>query len=144
MPDSEEQELNCKIVAGIVSIKSVDDFLSVLRELAQKYVVTIQAMDAELIAGEEHIKSAVQHPHQYQAAGGGGLAIEQQRADRSNRTRHKPGFGVGGIERQTDERPYYQRCQRKYANDQAKAGMRDFQGLQISIKLEEHRHVAKD
>ena len=59
MPDSEEQELNCKIVAGTVSIKSVDDFLSVLRELAQKYVVTIQAMDAELIAGEEHIKSAV-------------------------------------------------------------------------------------
>ncbi len=59
MPDSEEQELNCKIVAGIVSIKSVDDFLSVLREIAQKYAVTIQAMDAELIAGEEHIKSAV-------------------------------------------------------------------------------------
>ncbi len=59
MPDSKEQELNCKIVAGIVSIKSVDDFLSVLREIAQKYVVTIQAMDAELIAGEEHIKSAV-------------------------------------------------------------------------------------
>jgi KEOPS complex subunit Cgi121 len=59
MPDSEEQELNCKIVAGTVSIKSVDNFLSVLREIAQKYVVTIQAMDAELIAGEEHITSAV-------------------------------------------------------------------------------------
>ena len=59
MPNSEEQELNCKIVAGIVSIKSVDDFLSVLREIARKYAVTIQAMDAELIAGEEHIKSAV-------------------------------------------------------------------------------------
>ena len=60
MPDSsKEQELNCKIVAGNVSIKSVDDFLSILREIAQKYVVTIQAMDAELIAGEEHITSAV-------------------------------------------------------------------------------------
>ncbi|MHC1610224.1 MAG: KEOPS complex subunit Cgi121 [Candidatus Methanospirareceae archaeon] len=59
MPDREEEELNCKIIAGIVSIKSVDDFLSVLRGIAQKYLVTIQAMDAELIAGEEHIRSAV-------------------------------------------------------------------------------------
>lgn len=59
MPDSKEQDLNCKIVAGNVSIKSVDDFLSVLREIVQKYAVTIQAMDAELIVGEEHIKSAV-------------------------------------------------------------------------------------
>ncbi|HUV80262.1 MAG TPA: KEOPS complex subunit Cgi121 [Candidatus Bathyarchaeia archaeon] len=59
MHGSEEQELNCKIVAGAVNIKSVDDFLSVLKEISQKYVVTIQAMDAGLIAGEEHIKSAV-------------------------------------------------------------------------------------
>jgi KEOPS complex subunit Cgi121 len=59
MPDSEERKSNCKIVAGTVSIKSVDDFLSVLREVAQKYAVTIQAMDAGLIAGEEHITSAV-------------------------------------------------------------------------------------
>jgi len=59
MPDSEEQKLNCKIVAGTVSIKSLDDFLSVLKTVAHKYDVTIQAMDAELIAGEEHITSAV-------------------------------------------------------------------------------------
>jgi len=59
MPDSEEQELNCKIVVGTVSINSVDDFLSVLREIARKYAVTIQAMDAGLIAGGEHITSAV-------------------------------------------------------------------------------------
>jgi KEOPS complex subunit Cgi121 len=59
MPDSEKQELNCKIVAGTVSINSVDDFLSVSREIARKYAVTIQAMDAGLIVGEEHITSAV-------------------------------------------------------------------------------------
>lgn len=59
MPDSEEQELNCKIIAGKVHITNVDDFLSLLKEIALKYAVTIQAMDAGLIAGEEHIKSAV-------------------------------------------------------------------------------------
>jgi KEOPS complex subunit Cgi121 len=52
--------LNCKIVAGNVSISNVDSFLSVLRNIAHKYAVTIQVMDAELIAGEEHIKSAVE------------------------------------------------------------------------------------
>ncbi len=59
MPDSEEQELNCKIIVGKVSISNVDDFLSSLKNIAHKYAVTIQAMDAELIAGEEHIISAV-------------------------------------------------------------------------------------
>ena len=55
-----ERELNCKIVAGNVSISNIDDFLSGLKTIAHKYAVTIQAMDAELIAGEEHIKSAVE------------------------------------------------------------------------------------
>ncbi len=59
MPDSEEQELNCKIIVGKVSISNVDDFLSSLKNIAHKYAVIIQAMDAELIAGEEHIISAV-------------------------------------------------------------------------------------
>ena len=57
--DSEEQELNCKIVVGKVRISNVDDFLSLLQNIAHKYAVTIQAMDAELIAGSEHIISAV-------------------------------------------------------------------------------------
>ncbi len=59
MPDSEEQELNCKIIVGKVSISNVDDFLSSLKNIAHKYAVIIQAMDAELIVGEEHIISAV-------------------------------------------------------------------------------------
>jgi KEOPS complex subunit Cgi121 len=54
-----EQELNCKIIVGKVGISNVDDFLSSLKIIARKYAVTIQAMDAELIAGEEHIISAV-------------------------------------------------------------------------------------
>jgi len=57
--DSEEQELNCKIIAGKVRVSNVDDFLAVLKTIAHEYDVTIQAMDAELIAGEEHILSAV-------------------------------------------------------------------------------------
>jgi KEOPS complex subunit Cgi121 len=50
---------NCKIIAGTVSIAAVEDFLAVLREIGKNYAVTIQAMDAALIAGEEHITSAV-------------------------------------------------------------------------------------
>lgn len=50
---------NCKIIVGKVGISNVDDFLSLLKNIAHKYGVTIQAMDAELIAGQEHIKSAV-------------------------------------------------------------------------------------
>ncbi len=59
--DSQKQEkrLNCKIVAGKVGISNVDGFLSLLKSIALKHGVTIQAMDAELIAGEAHIKSAV-------------------------------------------------------------------------------------
>jgi KEOPS complex subunit Cgi121 len=56
----DEQKFNCRIVAGDVSISNVDDFLSGLKAIAHKYAVTIQAMNAELIAGEEHIKSAVE------------------------------------------------------------------------------------
>jgi len=51
--------LNCKILAGNVRIATVSDFLAVLSQIAQNYAVTIQAMDATLIASEDHIKSAV-------------------------------------------------------------------------------------
>jgi KEOPS complex subunit Cgi121 len=59
MFDKQKQELNCKLIAGKVRVSNVDDFLAVLKTVAHKYDVTIQAMNAELIAGEEHIKSAV-------------------------------------------------------------------------------------
>jgi KEOPS complex subunit Cgi121 len=55
----DEQKFNCTIVAGNVSISNVGDFLSGLNAIAHKYAVTIQAMNAELLAGEEHIQSAV-------------------------------------------------------------------------------------
>jgi KEOPS complex subunit Cgi121 len=52
--------LNCTILAGTVSIAAVSDFLAVLNGIAQDYAVTIQALDATLIAGVGHINSAVQ------------------------------------------------------------------------------------
>ncbi|MBE0516219.1 MAG: hypothetical protein IBX41_02345 [Methanophagales archaeon] len=55
-----EHGINCRIVAGNLSISDVADFLSGLKAIAHKYAVTIQAMNAELIAGEEHIQSAVE------------------------------------------------------------------------------------
>ena len=51
---------NCTILVGNVSIATVSDFLAVLNGIAQDYAVTIQAMDAMLIAGAEHLTSAVQ------------------------------------------------------------------------------------
>jgi len=51
---------NCTILAGNVSIAAVSDFLAVLNGIAQDYAVTIQALDATLIAGVGHINSAVQ------------------------------------------------------------------------------------
>lgn len=54
-----EPGLNCKIIAGEVRVSNVDEFLSILKAIAYKYAVTIQAMDAGLIAGEEHISSAL-------------------------------------------------------------------------------------
>ena len=50
---------NCKILAGTVRIVAVSEFLAVLSRIAQEYAVKIQALDALLIAGEEHLKSAV-------------------------------------------------------------------------------------
>ena len=54
-----EKRLHCKIIAGGVYIADVGEFLSLMSTIARTYGVTIQAMDAELIAGEGHIKSAV-------------------------------------------------------------------------------------
>jgi len=54
-----ETTLNCKIITGRVNISDVDEFLASLKHIAQQYAVTIQAMDADLIAGGEHIISAV-------------------------------------------------------------------------------------
>jgi KEOPS complex subunit Cgi121 len=51
---------NYTILAGTVSIATVSDFLAVLNGIAQGYAVTIQALEATLIAGVGHINSAVQ------------------------------------------------------------------------------------
>ncbi|RZN37239.1 MAG: hypothetical protein EFT35_06460 [Methanophagales archaeon ANME-1-THS] len=56
----EEHEFNCTILAGNLWISTVDDFLSALKAIAHTYRVTIQALDANLLAGEEHLQAAVQ------------------------------------------------------------------------------------
>ncbi len=49
-----------RYLVGKVRIADVEEFLGMLKAIARKYSVAIQAMDAGLIAGEAHIKSAVQ------------------------------------------------------------------------------------
>ena len=55
----QRKRLNCKIIAGVVYIADVGKFLSLVSTIARNHGVTIQAMNAELIAGEAHITSAV-------------------------------------------------------------------------------------
>jgi KEOPS complex subunit Cgi121 len=55
----EEHECNCTIVAGNLNISNIDGFLSILKAIAHTHRVTIQALDADLLAGEEHLRSAV-------------------------------------------------------------------------------------
>ncbi|MBN1763285.1 MAG: hypothetical protein JW878_09480 [Methanomicrobia archaeon] len=51
---------NCTILVGNVTIAAVREFLAVLNRIVQDYAVTIQALNATLIAGVGHINSAVQ------------------------------------------------------------------------------------
>jgi len=53
-------EYDMRCITGKVRISDVDDFLAILKAISHRYSVAIQAMDAELIAGEAHIISAVQ------------------------------------------------------------------------------------
>lgn len=57
--DREEHEFNCTLLAGHLWISDVAVFLSTLTALAHTHQVTIQALDADLIAGEEHLRAAV-------------------------------------------------------------------------------------
>jgi KEOPS complex subunit Cgi121 len=52
--------MNWRLIAGNVTIASVDEFLATLQRLAREYAVTIQAMNAELVAGEAHLRAAVE------------------------------------------------------------------------------------
>ncbi len=49
-----------RCITGEVRIPDVNAFLAILKDIADRYEVAIQAMDADLVAGEAHIKSAVQ------------------------------------------------------------------------------------
>jgi KEOPS complex subunit Cgi121 len=60
MTANELRTATCSILVGRVRIASVDSFLATLQHLARAYAVTIQAMDAELVAGEAHLRAAVE------------------------------------------------------------------------------------
>lgn len=60
MPMNKRGTATWSILVGRVTIASVDSFLAALQRLARVYAVTIQAMDAELVAGEAHLRAAVE------------------------------------------------------------------------------------
>jgi len=59
MTANELRTATCSILVGRVMIASVDSFLAILQHLARANAVTIQAMDADLVAGEAHLRAAV-------------------------------------------------------------------------------------
>jgi KEOPS complex subunit Cgi121 len=48
-----------KLVSGSVCIHDVSDFLQELRSISSAHGITIQAMDADRVAGENHVRFAV-------------------------------------------------------------------------------------
>ncbi len=48
------------ILSGTVDIKNVNDFIATLDTIAKKHNVAIQAVDADKVAGERHLKFAVE------------------------------------------------------------------------------------
>jgi len=48
------------ILEGVVSIDNVEDFLHKLNKISKEKKLTLQALDADKIAGEEHIRFAVE------------------------------------------------------------------------------------
>ena len=60
--------MKTEIIGGIVDIANVNSFIKMLSEVAKRHHVTIQAMDADKIAGVEHlslvIKKAMRAMHE--------------------------------------------------------------------------------
>jgi KEOPS complex subunit Cgi121 len=50
-----------KIVGTKGNIQNIDRFVQNILELAEKYNITIQALDANVVYGKDHLVSAVQH-----------------------------------------------------------------------------------
>jgi len=52
--------MNIKIIGGRADIKDAAEFIKTLSGAAKKYNVTVQALDADKIAGVEHLRFAVE------------------------------------------------------------------------------------
>ena len=50
-----------EIVGAIGKIRDVDVFLQRMLELAEKYQITVQVVNADLVYGKDHLISAVNH-----------------------------------------------------------------------------------
>ena len=50
-----------KIIGAKGNIKDIDDFLKKVEDFSNKYNITIQSFNAEMIFGKDHIISAVEH-----------------------------------------------------------------------------------
>ncbi|MDI6889197.1 MAG: KEOPS complex subunit Cgi121 [Methanocellales archaeon] len=52
--------MNIKIIGGIADIKDTAEFIKTLSGVARRHNVTVQALDADKIAGVEHLRFAVE------------------------------------------------------------------------------------
>ncbi len=52
--------MNIKIIGGIADIEDVAEFIKTLGDVAKRYKVTVQALDADKVAGAEHLRFAVE------------------------------------------------------------------------------------
>jgi len=52
--------MNIKIIGGIADIKDTAEFIKTLGDVAGRYDVTVQALDADKVAGAEHLRFAVE------------------------------------------------------------------------------------
>ena len=51
--------MKTEIISGIVDVADVDDFIKMLGEVAKKHHATIQVLDADKVAGVEHLRFAI-------------------------------------------------------------------------------------
>lgn len=52
--------MNIKIIGGKADIKDATEFIKNLGSIAKRYKVTVQALDADKVAGAEHLRFAVE------------------------------------------------------------------------------------
>lgn len=61
MVDRHSEKENIRIIAGSVFIDDVNRFMQKIQEISKTYQITIQAFNADMICGKNHIYSAVAH-----------------------------------------------------------------------------------